>query len=139
MTTCAGGCLCGDVRLRASGEPLRVGICHGPDCRRHHGALIFAAAIFAREAVAIEGEACDDAGRHCCPRCGSSAFARSGEELEVHPGSLDAPGQTVPICENWMVRRDGWLPPFPLAHHYGGDREGSGPCGSSGSKAGGKP
>ena len=41
MTTYTGGCLCGDVRLRASGEPYRVGICHCLDCRKHHGALFF--------------------------------------------------------------------------------------------------
>ncbi|MGN6657033.1 MAG: GFA family protein [Rhodanobacter sp.] len=127
MTTYTGGCLCGDVRLRASGEPLRVGICHCLDCRKHHGALFFAAAIFARAAVAIDGETRDYAGRHFCPRCGSSVFARSGEEVEVHLGSLDAPDQLVPTYETWIVRREAWLPPFPLARHYERDREGSGP------------
>ena len=126
MTTYTGGCLCGDVRLRASGEPRRVGICHCLDCRKHHGALFFAAAIFAHEAVAIEGQTRDYAGRHFCPRCGSSVFARSGDEVEVHLGSLDAPDQLVPTYENWIVRREAWLPPFPLAHHYERDREGSG-------------
>lgn len=129
MTTYAGGCLCGGVRLRASGEPLRVGICHCLDCRKHHGALFFAAAIFAQAAVAIEGETHDYAGRHFCPRCGSSVFARSGEEVEVHLGSLDAPDLLVPTCENWIIRREAWLPPFPLAHHYERDREASGPSG----------
>ena len=127
MTTYNGGCLCGDVRLRASGEPLRVGICHCLDCRKHHGALFFAAAIFAHEAVAIEGQTHDYAGRHFCPRCGSSVFARSGDEVEVHLGSLDAPDQLVPTYENWIVRREAWLPPFPLAHRYERDRESAGP------------
>lgn len=126
MTTYTGGCLCGDVRLRASGDPRRVGICHCLDCRKHHGALFFAAAIFAHEAVAIEGQTRDYAGRHFCPRCGSSVFARSGDEVEVHLGSLDAPDQLVPTYENWIIRREAWLPPFPLANHYERDREGSG-------------
>ena len=127
MTTYTGGCLCGDVRLRASGEPRRVGICHCLDCRKHHGALFFAAAIFAHEAVAIEGQTRDYAGRHFCPRCGSSVFARSGDEVEVHLGSLDAPDQLVPTYENWIVRREAWLPPFPLAHRYERDRGSAGP------------
>ena len=42
-----GGCLCENVRIEASGSPYRVGLCHCLDCRKHHGALFFAAAIFA--------------------------------------------------------------------------------------------
>jgi hypothetical protein len=118
-----GGCLCGDVRLVASGRPYRVGICHCLDCRKHHGALFYAAAIFPQDAVAITGETRDFRGRHFCPRCGSSVFARFGDEIEVHLGALDAPGQLVPTYENWVVRRESWLPPFPLVHLYDRDRE----------------
>ncbi len=126
MNTFTGGCLCGDVRMRASGEPYRVGICHCLDCRKHHGALFFAATIFPQNAVTIEGKTADYAGRHFCPRCGSSVFARFDDEIEVHLGSLDAPDQLMPIYENWVVRREAWLPPFPLARHYERDREGAG-------------
>ncbi len=31
-----GGCLCGSVRIVASGRPYRVGVCHCLDCRKHH-------------------------------------------------------------------------------------------------------
>ncbi len=126
MQRLTGGCLCGDVRLVATVEPYRVGLCHCLDCRKHHGALFYAAAIFAQEAVAITGETHHYAGRHFCPRCGSSVFARFGDEVEVHLGSLDAPDQLVPTYENWVVRRESWLPPFPLAKHYAHDREGTG-------------
>ena len=126
MTTYTGGCLCGDVRLRASGEPWRVGICHCLDCRKHHGALFYAAAIFPQEAVAIEGETRDYAGRHFCPRCGSSVFSCSDDEIEVHLGSLDAPDQLTPTYEVWTIRRESWLPTFPLARHYERNREGAG-------------
>ena len=121
-----GGCLCGDVRLEASGRPYRVGICHCLDCRKHHGALFYAAAIFPQDAVAIAGETRDFRGRHFCPRCGSSVFARFGDEVEVHLGALDAPDQLLPTYENWIVRRESWLPPFPLAHRYEHDRETTG-------------
>ena len=49
-------CLCGAIRITAAGEPNRVGLCHCLDCRKHHGALFFAAAIFPADAVTIEGE-----------------------------------------------------------------------------------
>jgi hypothetical protein len=123
MDRLTGGCLCGDVRIVASGAPRRVGICHCLDCRKHHGALFFAAAIFAQEAVAIDGETRDYAGRHFCPRCGSSVFARSADEVEVHLGALDAPDQLVPTYECWVGRRESWLPAFPGMRRFERDRE----------------
>ena len=121
MDRFAGGCLCGDVRIVASGRPDRVGLCHCLDCRKHHGALFHASAIFAQDTVAIEGETRDYAGRHFCPRCGSSVFGRSGDEIEVNLGSLDAP-ELMPTYELWTVRRESWMPPFPLKKHYERDR-----------------
>ena len=96
MERFTGGCLCGDVRLVASGRPDRVGICHCLDCRKHHGALFYAAAVFPERAVAVEGKTRDYAGRHFCPRCGSTLIARSPGEIEVHLGALDAPDQLIP-------------------------------------------
>ena len=126
MPDLTGGCLCGDVRIRASGEPYRVGLCHCLDCRKHHGALFFAAAIFPEDAVTIEGDTSHYRNRHFCPRCGSSVFARYGDEVEVHLGTLDAPDQLAPTYECWTVRRESWLPPFPLAASYEHDRESDG-------------
>jgi len=123
MDRFTGGCLCGDVRIVAVGRPNRVGICHCLDCRKHHGALFYAAAIFPADAVTIEGGTGDYAGRHFCRRCGSSVFARNGNEIEVHLGVLDAPDQFVPSYECWTVRRESWLPAFPLKTRYERDRE----------------
>lgn len=126
MEEVAGGCLCGAVRFVARGWPFRVGLCHCMDCRKHHGALFHASAIFPQGAVSISGEVRDYAGRFFCPRCGSSVFSRSGDEVEINLGSLDAPDQFRPTYELWTVRREAWLPPFPLVHHYERDRSGSG-------------
>ncbi|EKM96558.1 glutathione-dependent formaldehyde-activating Gfa [Stutzerimonas degradans] len=126
MDQFTGGCLCGSVRIVASGRPNRVGLCHCLDCRKHHGALFYAAAIFPQAAVSITGETHEYAGRHFCPRCGSSVFARSADEIEVSLGALDAPDQLRPTYESWTLRREAWLPAFPLAHRYARDRDGSG-------------
>jgi hypothetical protein len=123
MKDVAGGCLCGAVRLTARGAPWRVGICHCLDCRKHHGALFFAAAIFAEDQVSIDGETRAWRGRHFCETCGSSVYAHHGDEIEVHLGALDAPDQFIPTYENWTIRRETWLPAFTLAHHYPRDRE----------------
>ncbi len=123
MDRITGGCLCGNIRIKASGRPYRVGICHCLDCRKHHGALFHASAIFPRDAVTIEGEARDYAGRFFCPDCGSTVFGRSGDEVEVNLGSLDSPDLLLPTYELWTIRRESWLPSFPLARRYKRDRD----------------
>ena len=123
MDKVTGGCLCGDVRVEAAGQPYRVGVCHCLDCRKHHGALFFAAAIFPEDAVTIEGETNQYKGRHFCPRCGGSVFSRFGDEVEVHLGTLDAPDQFVPTYECWTIRRESWLPAFPGTRLYERDRD----------------
>ena len=123
MERVTGGCLCGAVRLEARGTPLRVGICHCLDCRKHHGALFYAAAIFPGDAVTITGPVSEYEGRCFCPRCGSSVFARSGDEVEVHLGALDAPDAFTPDNELWYDRREGWLPDFPGTERFDRDRD----------------
>jgi len=122
----SGGCLCGEVRIVVTGQPDRVGICHCMDCRKHHGALFYAAAIFPAGSVSVEGETREYAGRHFCPRCGSSVFARTDDEIEVHLGTFDAPDRFVPTYEGWCERREAFLPPFGLADSYRRSREGDG-------------
>ena len=123
MDRVTGGCLCGKVRIAASGPPYRVGLCHCLDCRKHHGALFHASAILPADKVSIEGETSDYRGRHFCPCCGSSVFGRSGDEIELNLGALDSPDQLVPTYESWTIRRESWLPPFPLARRYDRDRD----------------
>ncbi|MGY9046469.1 aldehyde-activating protein [Puniceibacterium antarcticum] len=123
MQRFTGGCLCGKVRIEAFGSPLRVGMCHCFDCRKHHGAVFHASAVFPENAVKMEGEIRDYVGRAFCPTCGSSVFSRSLDEIEVHLGALDIPDQLVPTYELWTIRRESWLPPLPLAEQYARDRE----------------
>ena len=121
-----GGCLCGTVRLEIIGEPFRVGICHCLDCRKHHGAVFHTFAVFPGEAVTVIGTTADYRGRHFCSACGSSLFARSGDEIEIPAGILDTPNQLTPTYESWVCRRENWLPPFEVARRYVRDREGTG-------------
>ena len=123
MDKVTGGCLCGAVRIEARGQPTRVGICHCRDCRKHHGALFYAAAMFPADAVTVTGETRDWKGRHFCPTCGGSVFARAPGEVEIHLGSLDTPDVFTPDYECWTVRREGWLPDFPVAVLYDHDPE----------------
>jgi hypothetical protein len=123
MEPFTGGCLCGSVRIVASGSPWRVGVCHCLDCRKHHGALFHASAVFPESAVTVEGETHSWEGRHFCPRCGSPVFSRTGDEVNVNLGSLDAPDQLRPTYELWTIRRDSWLPEFAGMRRYERDRD----------------
>jgi len=74
-------------------------------------------AIFPQDAVTIIGETRDlRPGGFSVPRCGSSVFARSGDEVEVKPG---IPGCARPADANLRkleqsVANPG-LPPFPAS------------------------
>ena len=117
MDIFTGGCLCGQLRISATGQPYRTGLCHCLDCRKHHGALFHASAIFPQDAVVITGEARAYKDRAFCATCGSPVFARSGDEVEVYLGTLDATNQFTPTYELWTIRRETWLPEFPLKHY----------------------
>lgn len=122
MEKIEGGCLCAAVRFVATGSPNRVGICHCLDCRKHHGALFYAAAIFHKGSVELSGKTTSFDGRHFCPTCGSSVFACTGEEVEIHVGALDLPNQFTPTYELWCERRETWLPPFENTMKLARDR-----------------
>ena len=121
-----GGCLCGAVRLETSIEPYRVGICHCLDCRKHHGAVFHTFAVFPASAVTVTGKPAEFRGRYFCPACGSSVFGRSGDEIEIPLGTLDAPNRMTPTYELWVHRREGWLPTFNVTRRYERDRTGTG-------------
>ena len=93
------------------------------DCRKHHGALFHASAIYESDAVTITGETRDYQGRYFCSHCGSPVFARTGTEIEVYLGSMDEPGQLVPTYELWTIRREPWLPPFASLQHHTRDND----------------
>lgn len=126
MSQITGGCRCGNVRIVATGKPYRVGICHCFDCRKTHGALFHASAIFPEAAVTVQGETRDYRGRHFCPQCGSQVFGRSEDEVEVNLGALDEIDRFQPTYELWTVRRENWLPEFPVKRLYQRNREGEG-------------
>jgi hypothetical protein len=122
MDSVSGGCLCGQIRLVARGMPNRVGMCHCLDCRKLHGSLFHASAIFPEDAVTITGDARSYEGRFFCPTCGSQVFGRSEGEVLVNIGAFDDTDRFRPTYELWTVRREAWLPPFLGMTLYPHDR-----------------
>lgn len=123
----SGGCLCGAIRFSVRGQPNRVGICHCLDCRKLHGSPFHASAIFPEDAVKIKGESRAYAGRHFCLHCGSTVYGQSAGEIELSLGCFDEPNQFAPTYELWTIRREAWLPPFPLKRAYQRDRDETSP------------
>ncbi|MBU2863324.1 GFA family protein [Reinekea forsetii] len=107
-----GSCLCSEVTFTAFGEPLRVGICHCFDCRKHHGALFHSSAIYSESQVNVQGLVQQYNGRHFCPKCGSSVYSVSGSEIELNLGSFDEINLFQPTYELWTVRKEASLPNF---------------------------
>ncbi len=95
-----GGCLCGAVRYRVQGGPLRNVInCHCSQCQRTHGnfAAYAAAAIDAVTFIEERGlrwYASSEAGRRgFCAECGASLFWRKegSGSISIAAGSIDQP------------------------------------------------
>jgi hypothetical protein len=120
-----GGCACGAVRFRVQGEPRRLGICHCLDCRKAHGAVFNAFAIFATAQVEMRGELRDWHGspgynRRYCASCGSRVCGTgAGDEIELALGSFDATDRYTPQYESWVGRREHWLAPLPVPQNPG--------------------
>lgn len=124
MEDVTGGCRCGAVRVTAVGEPNRVGLCHCMDCRKHHGAVFHASAVFPLQAVTVTGVTNSYAERFFCPICGSPVFSCSDDEIEIHLGTLDTPDQMRPTYELWTVHRESWLPDLAETTKYKHNRDG---------------
>ncbi|MET4701180.1 hypothetical protein ABIE65_004226 [Constrictibacter sp. MBR-5] len=123
-----GGCLCGAVRYRTAGPPLRVGLCHCSTCKRQGGSPLPSFAVFRADAVQVTGETqgfrtSATIDRRFCPACGSPVYGDEGEEYAVPVGTFDEPQRLPPPAyELWAVRRLSWLDDIGALKRYEHDR-----------------
>jgi len=111
-----GGCLCGNIRWRASGEALYAIHCHCGQCQKHTGAA-FGTGVGFRPADIIwtNGEptfyqSSPNAKRGFCPRCGSSiSWHYLDDQIAMLIGSFDHPEQIQPSAHMMVERRLPWL------------------------------
>ncbi len=93
-----GGCTCGAVRFKTTGEPSRVTICHCTWCQRRTGTAFGTEAVFNSDQVELTGSelaryrhVSDESGRwldvEFCRRCGTNL----GFTLEAVPGVRTLP------------------------------------------------
>ncbi|MFN7024765.1 MAG: GFA family protein [Pseudorhizobium sp.] len=120
----SGSCLCGSVRYKVNGPPLRVGLCHCADCRKESGSSFVTFAVWPAHAFESTGEVATFNGRGFCPTCGSRLFNPSEGEVEIRVGSLDmAPTDLQPSYELWVKRREAWLHPIDGLMQFEEDRQ----------------
>ncbi len=108
-----GGCLCGDVRYRASQDPEWVGNCHCTMCRKNSGAAFTPWAVYSRETFEWTKGAptlyrsSEPVTRGFCARCGSTLSWETAEKFGVAVGSLDRPEDVQPESH---TNTGTWLP-----------------------------
>lgn len=116
--TLEGGCQCGAVRYRITGEPTMTALCHCTMCRRAHAAPMVAWAMYEDSRVAFEGtpaavhESSPGCRRSFCPRCGTQiAFAADYLPglVDISIGSLDQPDRVAPSFHYWDSERLPWM------------------------------
>ena len=100
-----GGCLCGSVRYRVSGEPIRTLVCHCRFCQRVTGSTSYAESLFPVEAVVFSGGPLSEydhlslgSGKtvhvQFCSKCGTTvglAFDRWPDFRAISRGTFDDP------------------------------------------------
>jgi len=113
-----GGCLCGAVRYRLSGNPLVSGICHCLTCRRACAAPMLPFITFfvdhfeLSRGKPLEFRSSPQVTRSFCGDCGTPLTYRNdghGDEIDVMTCSLDDPAVFPPSHHIWVSHKLGWV------------------------------
>jgi hypothetical protein len=113
-----GGCQCGAVRYRVTGEPVMAAICHCAMCRRANAAPAVAWAmfeesqvVFVRGSPTIYGSS-PGARRGFCQICGTQISFTADYIpglIDLTIGSLDHPEKLAPTLHYWDAERLPWV------------------------------
>jgi hypothetical protein len=114
-------CSCGQLRVVADGDPVRVSICNCLACQRRTGSVFGVQARFDEEQVRIEGRfteyvrVSDDGDERIfrfCPDCGSTVFyTYPGVDrvVAVPVGAFADPSFPAPVRSIYETRRHAWV------------------------------
>ena len=122
MRTFAASCRCGQLRATASGEPVRVSVCHCLDCQKRTGSAFSAQARWPADQVTIEGQSkvwvhfADSGNRithYFCADCGSTVhYAIEGKFdglVAIPVGAFADPHFPPPKFSVWEARKHEWV------------------------------
>lgn len=100
-----GGCLCGAIRYRVTGEPIRAQVCHCKFCQRRTGTAFAIVVAFKQEQIDLSGTTLadfehrsDESNRwlrcHFCSRCGTTVSITGQRDSTIRmisAGTFDDP------------------------------------------------
>lgn len=113
-----GGCACGSIRYRWSGQPDHESYCHCTICRRASGAPVVAWITVAADSFQfIQGrparfDSSERAFRQFCPLCGTQLTFHDRDDparVDVTTASLDDPDTFPPKDHIWTRSRIRWF------------------------------
>jgi len=122
MTARHAACACGQLKLVAEGEPVRMSICHCLQCQRRTGSAFGFQTHYPREQItAIQGRSSTfvrngDSGNsvtfHFCPECGSTVYWEPGGHpgrITVAVGAFADPTHPAPHNSVYEISRHPWV------------------------------
>jgi hypothetical protein len=125
-------CSCGQLRLAAEGEPIRISVCHCLACQRRTGSAFGIQARFTSDQVRVVGRyngyarPSDEEDRlvhvfHFCPDCGATVFYSCSDApgvVAIPVGAFADPSFPAPTVSIDESRRHPWLAlPAAMEHH----------------------
>lgn len=130
MSTRIAACSCGQLTASATGDPVRISICHCLACQRRTGSAFAYQARFPKDNVTTAGsstiyvriaESGNKANFHFCPQCGATVYY----ELEAFPGFISIPiggfadpSFPAPWISIYEERKHAWVGlPEAMEHH----------------------
>jgi hypothetical protein len=134
MTTHTATCTCGQLRLVAQGDPIRVSMCHCLACQVRTGSTYGVQARWADADVQVSGVSTaytrigDGGGAahfHFCPTCGATVYYRFDDEpmTAVPVGAFADPAFAPPQRSVHEERRHAWVSVPEGAHREAWCRE----------------
>ncbi|MCI0436456.1 MAG: GFA family protein [Gemmatimonadetes bacterium] len=135
-TSIGGGCLCGKVRYRATGEDVARSLCHCRTCRHASGAPSVAWVVFRADDFAFVGDppsrfsSSPGVVRTFCGNCGTPlTYQRTAQPqtIDVTTATLDTPDAFAPTKEIWLEHRLPWESVNEALEHYARSSVGASP------------
>ena len=113
-------CRCGQLTTTATGEPVRISVCHCLNCQKRSGSAFAAQVRFPAEQVTIAGQsktftAAGDNGEchfRFCPDCGSTVYFENDSQpgtIAIPLGAFADPYFVTPTVSVWEERQHEWV------------------------------